>query len=105
MNKKVNKLLECLENGQIPERLHLVHWRDITQIDGSRLLNDVKQIEFMSVGLIIEKTKKYIKLQQTWELRDDKLVTDRSANIMLMIPTGVIEAIYNFDLDKSNLEV
>ncbi|MBU1067314.1 hypothetical protein KKE60_05975 [Patescibacteria group bacterium] len=97
--KDREELLRLLAGGAIPERLHFVRWVDITQMEGCDLAHEQTPIEFISIGIIIERNKKYIKLQQSYQIRDDNFVTDKSGNLLLLIPVGVIKEAYNFKLE------
>jgi len=96
MTKKTKALLKSLDGGSIPEVLHIIHWRDITQVEGCDLSHPVSPIEFMSAGLIVEKNKNYIKLQQSWEVKNDEIRSDKSANVVLLIPIGAIIKVFLF---------
>jgi len=97
--KNKEELVKLLADGAIPERLHFVRWVDITQIEGCDLSHTQAPIEFISIGIIIEKNKKYIKLQQSYQIKEDGFATDLSGNLLLMIPTGTIKEVYNFKLE------
>ena len=99
--KNQNKTIEKLEAGHIPDSLSIIHWMDITEATGARLGEELKPLNFMTVGFILGKIDKVVYVQQTWEvLVSNSTDNDCRATQLLLIPEGAIKAIYKFSKEE-----
>jgi hypothetical protein len=102
MKKKEKNVFKSMKDGEIPEELVLISWKDITQFSTCPLGENLKLVKFHSGGVIVNSSKDQVDLQQTWSFEEENKDVEltRSANMVPSFPLGCIDKIYRYKLVK-----
>jgi len=97
----IDDLHATLGMGDIPAKVFVIRWDDITQHESTVLGSEAKLFSFCSSGIILNQTDERLDLQMTWYANiptPEEAAKAVQSSVLLALPTGTIRNIYQYKL-------